>query len=82
MTALGAQYTKTPVLYRPFLTEPFLSESLGAQGASITAAYSRVLITHMLTNKNVLEHSGHLQEPINTCIILGGRWPRNYVNML
>lgn len=82
MTALGAQYTNTPVLYRPFLTEPFLSESLGTQGASITAAYSRVLITHMLTNKNVLDQSRYLQEPINTCIILGGIWLRNYVNIL
>lgn len=67
MTALGAQYTNTPVLYRSFLIEPFLSESLGTQGASITAAYSRVLITHMLTNKNVLEQKRRLREAINIC---------------
>lgn len=48
MIVLGAQYTIALVLCSPSLLEPFHLWVLRSQGASVAAAYGRILITHVL----------------------------------
>lgn len=65
MLVLGAQYTSAPVQGSPFLIDPVLSASLQEPGCSPYQRLCKVLVTHILTNKNVLEQRRCLQKPSN-----------------